>query len=885
MYDSTAKSYAIFKLNTGSHAWASTGVKTDSRSNTHADTLWDGSHLYIASHVFSNNPASGSPARLYRFSFNAATDTYSLDSGFPAQISNVKTETLVIAKDSTGKLWATWVEGSRVYVNRTVGGDQNWGTPFVVPGGGTAVTSDDISSIIAFGGDKVGIMWSNQSDSTFYFAVHQDGQSDTSWTVENAIHGPLVADDHINLKADAAGRVYAAVKTSNTSSNTAGVLLLVRPVSGPWQASTVWRVGDDFTKPLVLLDEEHGVVHVLGTSPCCTGGVVYEKTSPMGTISFAQGLGTVVINDASTRRLTDPTSSKQNVPVSNGFALLASNDGTQRYWFNTLTVSGAPAADFSASPTSGNSPLTVNFSDLSSNGPTSWSWDFGDGGSSTAQNPTHVYAAAGTYTVSLTAANGSGSNTATKVNYISVTTTPPAPVADFSASPTSGTPPLTVNFTDLSSNGPTSWSWDFGDGAASTAQNPTHVYAAAGTYTVSLTATNGSGSNTATKVNYISVTTTPPAPVADFSATPTSGSSPLTVNFSDLSSNGPTSWSWDFGDGGSSTAQNPTHVYASAGTYTVSLTATNGSGSNTATKVNYISVTTTPPAPVADFSASPTSGSAPLTVNFTDLSSNGPTTWSWAFGDGGTSTAQNPTHVYAAAGTYTVSLTATNGSGSNTATKVNYITVTGAGVPTFRSASSAANPTATTLPIPAPSGVVSGDVLIASVDVRGNPTITAPSGWNLIRLDLIQNSFRKATYYRVATASEPTSYTWAFSSSLAASGGILAFSGVSTSNPIDAHSGLASTGTNLITAPSVVTSVPNTMLVGLFAATGSLTITPPSGMTERFDITSNLGTYKVTSEGANALQATAGATGDRVARADVGLNPNIGQLIALRPAS
>jgi PKD repeat protein len=715
MYDSTAKSYAIFKLNTGSHAWASTGVKTDSRSNTHADTLWDGSHLYIASHVFSNNPASGSPARLYRFSFNAATDTYSLDSGFPAQISNVKTETLVIAKDSTGKLWATWVEGSRVYVNRTVGGDQNWGTPFVVPGGGTAVTSDDISSIIAFGGDKVGIMWSNQSDSTFYFAVHQDGQSDTSWTVENAIHGPLVADDHINLKADAAGRVYAAVKTSNTSSNTAGVLLLVRPVSGPWQASTVWRVGDDFTKPLVLLDEEHGVVHVLGTSPCCTGGVVYEKTSPMGTISFAQGLGTVVINDASTRRLTDPTSSKQNVPVSNGFALLASNDGTQRYWFNTLTVSGAPAADFSASPTSGNSPLTVNFSDLSSNGPTSWSWDFGDGGSSTAQNPTHVYAAAGTYTVSLTAANGSGSNTATKVNYISVTTTPPAPVADFSASPTSG--------------------------------------------------------------------------------------------------------------------------------------------------------------------------SAPLTVNFTDLSSNGPTTWSWAFGDGGTSTAQNPTHVYAAAGTYTVSLTATNGSGSNTATKVNYITVTGAGVPTFRSASSAANPTATTLPIPAPSGVVSGDVLIASVDVRGNPTITAPSGWNLIRLDLIQNSFRKATYYRVATASEPTSYTWAFSSSLAASGGILAFSGVSTSNPIDAHSGLASTGTNLITAPSVVTSVPNTMLVGLFAATGSLTITPPSGMTERFDITSNLGTYKVTSEGANALQATAGATGDRVARADVGLNPNIGQLIALRPAS
>ena len=157
MYDATAKSYAIFQLNSGSNTWGSTGVKTDSRATTHADTLWDGNRLYIASHVFSNTPASGNPARLYRFSYNAATDTYTLDSGFPAQINNVKTETLVIAKDSTGKLWATWVEGSKVYVNRTVGGDQNWGTPFVVPGPGTTVTNDDISSIIAFGGDKVGI--------------------------------------------------------------------------------------------------------------------------------------------------------------------------------------------------------------------------------------------------------------------------------------------------------------------------------------------------------------------------------------------------------------------------------------------------------------------------------------------------------------------------------------------------------------------------------------------------------------------------------------------------------------------------------------------------------------------------------------------------------
>ncbi|HKK20566.1 MAG TPA: S8 family serine peptidase [candidate division Zixibacteria bacterium] len=167
------------------------------------------------------------------------------------------------------------------------------------------------------------------------------------------------------------------------------------------------------------------------------------------------------------------------------------------------------------------------------------------------------------------------------------------------------------------------------------------------------------------------------APVANFSGSPTSGTAPLNVSFTDQSTNSPTSWSWNFGDGGTSTAQNPSHTYSSAGTYTVSLTATNAYGSNSNTKTNYISVTNPQQnPPVANFSGSPTSGTAPLAVSFTDLSSNAPTSWSWSFGDGGTSTAQNPSHTYSSAGTYTVSLTATNAYGSNTNTKTNYISVT-----------------------------------------------------------------------------------------------------------------------------------------------------------------------------------------------------------------
>ena len=254
------------------------------------------------------------------------------------------------------------------------------------------------------------------------------------------------------------------------------------------------------------------------------------------------------------------------------------------------------------------------------------------------------------------------------------TPTPAVPDANFVGNPTSGTRPLSVAFTDTSTGIPTSWSWSFGDGNTSTAQSPTHVYSAAGTYTVSLTATNSQGSDTETKTNYITVSEPGAPPVANFTGTPTSGTRPLSVTFTDTSTGTSTSWSWSFGDGNTSIAQNPSHTYVTAGTYTVSLTATNANGSDTETKTGYITVTNPPP-PAANFIGAPTTTFRLLSVAFTDLSTESPTSWSWDFGDGGTSTVQNPTHQYMTAGTYTVSLTATNAYGSDTETKTNYITI------------------------------------------------------------------------------------------------------------------------------------------------------------------------------------------------------------------
>ncbi len=195
-----------------------------------------------------------------------------------------------------------------------------------------------------------------------------------------------------------------------------------------------------------------------------------------------------------------------------------------------------PTADFTGTPLGILAGAQVTFTDHSSNSPTSWAWDFGDGsGNSTLQNPTHTYATAGNYMVTLTVTNAYGSSAIAKAAYVHVSASPPpTPIANFEASPTSVITGQTVTFTDQSSNSPTDREWDFGDGSGnSTLQNPTHAYAAAGVYSVTLTVSNAGGSDTEAKTGYITVSLA--APVASFTANPTSGIAPLTVTFTDTS--------------------------------------------------------------------------------------------------------------------------------------------------------------------------------------------------------------------------------------------------------------------------------------------------------------------------------------------------------------
>jgi PKD repeat protein len=358
-----------------------------------------------------------------------------------------------------------------------------------------------------------------------------------------------------------------------------------------------------------------------------------------------------------------------------------------------------PVADFFGKPTSGVAPLTVTFSDLSTQNPISWNWSFGDDSleNPTDQNPIHTYNNPGNYTVSLNATNSDGSNTRTRPAYITVNPAadphvlPVAapPVADFFGIPTSGVAPLTVTFSDLSMETPLSWNWSFGDGdsANATEQNPIHTYTNPGIYTVLLNVSNATGSDTQTRTEYIKVNTAVVPlvlPVADFSVDPTNGFAPLIVTFTDLSKNTPDSWNWSFGDDSleNTTAQNPTHAYNNPGNYSVSLNATNADGSDTKIVTEFITVSAAPLEPlipeplIPTFTGTPTSGPAPLTVQFNDTSTGLHDQWEWDFGDGNTSSEEKPLYIYNEPGSYSIILNVSQAGGDSVSyTQEDYITV------------------------------------------------------------------------------------------------------------------------------------------------------------------------------------------------------------------
>lgn len=323
--------------------------------------------------------------------------------------------------------------------------------------------------------------------------------------------------------------------------------------------------------------------------------------------------------------------------------------------------SQTPNAQFTASSLTVCIGNPVSFTNQSTS-PTpiiNYTWDFGDGSSATTANTSHVYSAAGTYTVTLVVQNQSGNADAeVKTNYITVI---PTPTATFTTSGNGCTVPFGVTFINGSTTGSgVTYAWNFGNGQNSTALNPPVVnYTTAGTYNVTLTVTNAGG---------CSATSTQSIVVSNYQAGIQGQASACVdqaVVFQSTATVGTNAWNWNSGAGQISTQQNPSFTYSTPGTYTVTLAAQNtasGCSGNATFEITIL------PKPVPSFSANPTSGCAPALITFTNTSTGG-VGYQWNFGNGTTFNGQNPPiQTYSSNGSYSVTLNMVGDNGCSAST-------------------------------------------------------------------------------------------------------------------------------------------------------------------------------------------------------------------------
>ncbi len=357
-------------------------------------------------------------------------------------------------------------------------------------------------------------------------------------------------------------------------------------------------------------------------------------------------------------------------PGSYTITLIASNDNGSDTLTRTayITVHQLPRAEFTADKRNGCSPMTVQFTDNSVNEGTpritGWKWDFGDGNTSTAQNPIHTYRAAGSYTVTLTVENDKGcSRLITKPNFITIVE---GINADFAPSANAFcSAPAAVGFTNRTEGpGTLTYKWDFGDGGSATTTDANHTFQSDGTFQVSLVVSSTLGCTD---------TVTKPVVIGSLKpkfAAPENICIGIPVQFRDTSVPRANTVLWRFSTGETDTARNPVVSFPAAGNYTVTLIGTYDQCKDSTTKTVTISER-----PIVNFSAADTFKCQPsFTVNFQNATQG--VSYVWNFGDGNTSTEANPSHTYTRYGTYSVQLTATNSAGCvDSVKRNNYIRI------------------------------------------------------------------------------------------------------------------------------------------------------------------------------------------------------------------
>jgi PKD repeat protein len=609
------------------------------------DALWNGTRLLVL-------VGHSSGSQYMEFTYDAATRTYNRVSGFPVNLSlGAGAGWANLAQDSTGKVWAITRISGDIRVFWTTSSDHtSWSSSGFTVG---TVGEDECGALCVFDG-KVGAFWSDQDDDAFYFRYHVDGASETSWSSRETVdQGGGAADDHINLAVTPGNVILAATKGGEDEPG----VYVRRPSSG-WEGPYI--ISSIATRPCVVYDEANAIVHCFCTDWDDSPNRILHKEIPLSEISDLESEPTETFLGASSS-LNNVTSTKQTVTNATGLLAGADANGYLHWRLRTINGNGAPQVTASASPAQGTAPHYVQFtSDAEDPNGTvvSYAWTFGDGGTSTAANPSHTFSSAGLRTVRLVVTDDDG-NTGEDTIEISTlsqdTQVPGADIAKINYQPSNVTTPsgyiadLGLTYTETRGYG-----WDEGMATESRDANPdvrldTYAYIenedSPATWNYDIT--NGQ--------YFVTVVCGSPA---------WSGLHKVVLE-------GTTVIDSVFTDSEEFVAAEDQLVTVADGA--ISITCGGAAGGTKKTKICYVIIKEATSAgsagspPTADAQASVTSGDAPLEIDFTGSGTDSDGTivsWSWAFDDGGTSSLQSPSHTYATPGNYTARLEVTDNQGN-----------------------------------------------------------------------------------------------------------------------------------------------------------------------------------------------------------------------------
>jgi hypothetical protein len=290
------------------------------------DTLWNGTHLFILVYQ------SGSLARLYKYTYAAASATYSLVAGFPVDLPLAGlASAIAFHQDTTGKLWATYTSGRNVHVIWSTSLDHTtWNASGILLAADVADVTTEASTLVPFGGNKIGVVWSNQALGEIAFRFHRDGDPAASWSPKEIVdccEGLAgVADDHLTLRAAPDGRLFLVAKDSI---GTGRLHLYIRGAAGTWGPKTIVNSdpGAAPTRHVLLLDTENQHAYVVYRNSAAGNDRVYFSRTSMNSPGFDVPcvlLETPVGVDGS---LNNVTSTKQHVNGTTDLVAAASRVG------------------------------------------------------------------------------------------------------------------------------------------------------------------------------------------------------------------------------------------------------------------------------------------------------------------------------------------------------------------------------------------------------------------------------------------------------------------------------------------------------------------------------------------------------------------------------